>query len=159
MRSVNIHGQEFKLANKWEVSTESLDRVENLIPLLFFAKINPAESFAKEAPAKDKAKGNNKEKEIDALFENLLKDPEKFVEFLRLMSGDKTIEVRKGVMLTTGMHYDELIKLPGLVLSELIRESEKEIGKAEDFTKTFNLNTSLNPLDMLNNLQAISTTT
>ena len=157
MRLVNIHGQDFKLANKWEVTTESLDRVENLIPLLFFAKINPAESFAKDAPAKDK--GKNKEKEIDALFENLLKDPEKFVEFLRLMSGDKTIEVRKGAMLTTGMHYDELIKLPGLVLAELIKESEKEIGKAEDFTKTFNLNTSLNPLDMLNNMQAISTTT
>ena len=58
MRSVNIHGQEFKLANKWEVSTESLDRVENLIPRLFFAKINPADSFGKEATAKGKGKDN-----------------------------------------------------------------------------------------------------
>lgn len=152
MRTVNIHGSDFKIANKWEVSTESLDRVENLIPLLFFAKINPAQSLVEEGTAK----GKNKEKEIDALFDNLLKDPEKFVQFLRLMSGDKAIEVRKGVMLTTGMHYDELIKLPGLVLAELIKESEKEIGKAEDFSKTFNLNTSLNPLEMLNNLQVVS---
>jgi hypothetical protein len=154
MRVVNIHGHEFELANKWEVKTESLDRVENLIPRLFFAKINPAKSFASETSAK----GKSKENEIDALFTDLLKDPEKFVEFLRLMSGDKTIEVRKGVMLTTGMDYFELMKLPGLVLQELIEESEKEIGKPEDFIKAFNLNTSMNPLDMLNNLQAISTT-
>ena len=154
MRPIEIHGLHFKLANKWEVTTESLDRVENLIPRLFFAKINPAESFAKDTGPK----GKNKENEIDALFADLLKDPEKFVEFLRLMSGDKTIEVRKGVMLTTGMDYFELLKLPGLVLQELIKESEKEIGTVEDFTKAFNLNTSLNPLDMLNNLQAISTT-
>jgi hypothetical protein len=162
MRAVNIHGHEFQLANKWEVTTESIDRVENLIPRLFFAKINPAKSFVNETSAKGKGKGKdkdkNKENEIDELFADLLKDPEKFVEFLRLMSGDKTIEVRKGAMLTTGMDYSELIKLPGLVLQELIEESEKEIGKPEDFIKAFNLNTSMNPLDMLNNLKAISTT-
>jgi hypothetical protein len=154
MRAVNIHGHEFELANKWEVTTKSLDHVENLIPRLFFAKINPAKSFVNETSAK----GKSKENEIDTLFADLLKDPEKFVEFLRLMSGDKTIEVRKGVMLTTGMDYSDIIKLPGLVLQELIEESEKEIGKPEDFIKAFNLNTSMNPLDMLNNLQAISTT-
>lgn len=158
MRAVNIHGHEFQLANKWEVSTESIDRVDNLIPRLFFAKINPAKSFVNETSAKGKGKSKNKENEIDELFADLLKDPEKFVEFLRLMSGDETIEVRKGVMLTTGMDYSELIKLPGLVLQELIEESEKEIGKPEDFIKAFNLNMSMNPLDMLNNLQAISTT-
>ena len=154
MRPIEIHGHHFKLANLWEVPTESIDRVENLIPRLFFAKINSAESFAKETGPK----GKNKKDEIDAVFADLLKDPEKFVEFLRLMSGDKTIEARKGVMLTTGMDYFELMKLPGLVLQELIKESEKEIGTVEDFTKAFNLNTSLNPLDMVNNLQAISTT-
>lgn len=155
MRAVEIHGHHFELANKWEVTTESLDRVENLIPRLFFAKVNPAQSFTNKDANKS---GKNKEAEIDTLFEDLLKDPEKFVEFLRLMSGDKTLDARKGVMLTTGKDYFEIIKLPGLVLQALIKESEKEIGTVEDFTKAFNLSTSLNPLDMLNNMKAISTT-
>jgi len=64
-----------------------------------------------------------------------------------------------GAMLTTGKDYYELVEFPALVLRELIVESEKEIGAFEDFTKTFNLNTSSNPLDMLGSIKAVSTTT
>jgi hypothetical protein len=156
MRPVEIHGYTFELADKWEVTQESLERVENLIPRLFFAKINPAQ-FMTNSAKKGNAK-KSEEDEINALFADLLEDPDKFVSFLRLMSGDKSIQSIMGAMLTTGKDYYELVKLPALVLRELIVESEKEIGTFVDFTATFNLNTSSNPLEMLGNIQAVSST-
>ena len=157
MRPIEIHGHPFELADKWEVAYEAMERVENLIPRLFFAKIDVTQ-FISESKDKNKSKKSEGD-DINAIFANLLEDPEKFVQFLRLMSGDKTMHGIMGTMLTTGKDYYELVKLPALVLRELIVESEKEIGAFEDFTKTFNLNTSSNPMDMLGNIKAVSTTT
>lgn len=157
MRPIEIHGLKFELADKWEVTYESLERVENLIPRLFFAKIDPAQFMTETKEGADKTKKSEGD-EINAVFANMLEDPDKFVQFLRLMSGDKTTQDIMGAMLTTGKDYYELIKLPALVLRELIVQSEKEIGAFVDFTKTFNLNTSSNPLDMLGSIQAVSAT-
>lgn len=155
MRSVTINEHQFDLCDKWEVTYESLERVENLIPRLFFAKIDPTQ-FMTETKPEGAMQGEGDE--INAMFSNMLKDPDKFVQFLRLMSGDKTVQSIMGAMLTTGNDYNELIKLPALVLRELIVESEKEIGAFGDFTETFNLNTSTNPLEMLGSIQAVSKT-
>jgi hypothetical protein len=147
MREINIHGLAFNLADKWEVTYESVERVENLIPKLFFARINP---FSFENNQKDE------DQSIDSVFEELIKDPEKFVGFLKLMTRTESIQRIMCVMLTTGKTYDELIQLPALILSELVKESEKEIGTLEDFTQTFNMNISSNPLELLNNLKLVS---
>jgi hypothetical protein len=152
MRSVEIEGLNFTLASKKEVTNVSAERVENLTSRLFFDKIDLAQILmSNEAGDKKKKKGDeNKE-----LFATLMEDKNAFVNLLRVMSTDTTLQALMGVMLTTGMDYDELHLLPRLVLPELIKESEKEIGTVEDFTKTFDLNMSINPIDLLNNLQAI----
>jgi hypothetical protein len=152
MRSVEIEGLNFTLASKKEVTNVSAERVENLTSRLFFDKIDLAQILmTNEAGDKKKKKGD----ENQEIFATLMEDKNAFVNLLRVMSTDTTLQSMMGVMLTTGMDYDELHLLPRLVLPELIKESEKEIGTVEDFTKTFNLNMSINPIDLLNNLQAI----
>jgi hypothetical protein len=152
MRSVEIEGLNFTLASKKEVTNVSAERVENLTSRLFFDKIDLAQILmTNETGDKKKKKGD----ENQEIFATLMEDKNAFVNLLRVMSTDTTLQSMMGVMLTTGMDYDELHLLPRLVLPELIKESEKEIGTVEDFTKTFNLNMSINPIDLLNNLQAI----
>jgi hypothetical protein len=145
MRTVEIDGANFTLASKKEVTNVSAERVENLTSRLFFDKIDLAQILM----------GNKKGDENKEIFATLMEDKNAFVNLLRVMSTDTTLQSMMGVMLTTGLDYDELHILPRLVLPELIKESEKEIGTVEDFTKTFNLNMSINPIDLLNNLQAI----
>jgi len=155
-RAVVIHGHHFELADKWGVSQQSLERVETLIPRLFFAKINPTQfaiELKEEVNGKNKTNGGN-----NTVLGDLFKDPNKCVDFLRLLSDTKSIQDIMGAMLTTAKEYYELIALPALVLRELIMESEKEIGAFDEFKETFNLKTSSNPLEMLGNLQADSAT-
>ncbi len=152
MRTVEIDGANFTLASKKEVTNVSAERVENLTSRLFFDKIDLAQILMGTEAGDKKNKKGDENKEI---FATLMEDKNAFVNLLRVMSTDTTLQSMMGVMLTTGLDYDELHILPRLVLPELIKESEKEIGTVEDFTKTFNLNMSINPIDLLNNLQAI----
>lgn len=152
MRTVEIEGANFTLASKKEVTNVSAERVENLTSRLFFDKIDLAQILMGNEAGDKKNKKGDENKEI---FATLMEDKNAFVNLLRVMSTDTTLQSMMGVMLTTGLDYDELHILPRLVLPELIKESEKEIGTVEDFTKTFNLNMSINPIDLLNNLQAI----
>jgi hypothetical protein len=152
MRPVEIEGVKFTLASKKEVTNVSAERVENLTSRLFFDKIDLAQILMTNETGDKKKKKGDENKEI---FATLMEDKNAFVNLLRVMSTDTTLQSMMGVMLTTGLDYDELHLLPRLVLPELIKESEKEIGTVEDFTKTFNLNMSINPIDLLNNLQSI----
>ena len=150
MRPIEIHGYKFKLAGRTEVTNKSVEQVENLKTRLFFDKIDFEKIFAHEEAA-DRKKTN--ETEDHEIFGDLLDDSNEFVTILRLVEGDSFSNSINGAILTTGKVYEELTNLPRLVLMELIKESEKEIGKEADFIKTFNMNMSIQPLSLLSGLQ------
>jgi hypothetical protein len=152
MRPIDIEGHLFELLGKKEITNISVERVENLISVLFFDKINIEKLLMSDD---DKGKKNSKGKGNGDIFGGFMEDKNGFVTGLRVLEGDEFLKATTGPMLTTSMSYDELQTLPRLVLLELIKESEKEIGKPEDFYKTFNMNMSIKPIKLLNSLQGI----
>lgn len=142
MRDVTIDGKKYTLRGLREVTHLSKTRVENLISRLFFDSVDMSKFIEKSGKKAE-------EKALSEIFADLLKDTERFVEFLRIVNFDDSIKDVMAVMLTTNLDYAHVIGLPEMGLQELIVESKKEIGGFEDFSSSFNISTDLNLATMM----------
>ena len=143
MRDITIDGKKYTLRGLREVTHLAKMRVENLVSRLFFDSVDMSKFMEKSGT-------KNEEKALNEMFSQLLKDTEKFVDFLRITSFDDTIKDIMAVMLTTDMDYNHIIQMPEMGLQELITESKKELGGGfEDFSSSFNIDTELNLASMM----------
>jgi len=140
MRTVEIAGKKYEIRNKYEITHKACRRVELLIPTLFFDSLDMAK-LAGEIKDTNPKKSKNIEKEI---FSELLKNTEKFVEFIQMMNFDDSIKQIMGVMLTTDLEYSQIIELPQLTFLEFVKATKEEIGSYEDFTNGLGINIESN---------------
>ena len=142
MRDVTIDGKKYTLKGLREVTHLAKMRVENLVSRLFFDSVDMSKFMEKSGK-------KNEDKALNEVFSQLLKNTEKFVDFLRITNFDDSIKDIMAVMLTTDMDYDHIMQMPEMSLQDLITESKKEIGGFEDFSSSFNINTELNLTSMM----------
>jgi hypothetical protein len=142
MRDVTIDGKKYTLRGLREVTHLAKMRVENLVSRLFFDSVDMSKFMEKSGK-------KNEDKALNEVFSQLLKNTEKFVDFLRITNFDDSIKDIMAVMLTTDMDYDHIMQMPEMPLQDLIGESKKEIGGFEDFSSSFNINTELNLTSMM----------
>jgi hypothetical protein len=139
MRTIDIAGVEYKIRNKYEITHKACRRVELLIPSLFFNSFD-MEKLIEDSKNKE-AKGKKKDIERE-IFVQLLKNPEKFVEFIQMMTSniDNSYKDIIAIMLVTDKDYAEVNEMPQMTLIELAKEAKKEIGSYEDFTSGLGIN-------------------
>lgn len=134
MRTIEVAGTKYEIRNKYEITHKACRRIELLIPSLFFDSIDMEKLIEGiEGKGAKKSKNKNVEREI---FMQLLKKPEKFVEFIQMMtdSMDNSYKEIMAIMLVTDMDYAEINEMPQMALLELAKEAKEEIGSYEDFT-------------------------
>lgn len=140
MRTIDVAGTKYGIRNKYEITHKACRRIELLIPSLFFDSID-VEKLIEDR--EDKGTKKNKNKNIEReIFMQLLKNPEKFVEFIQMMtdSMDNSYKAIMAVMLVTDMDYAEINEMPQMTLLELAKEAKGEIGSYEDFTDGLGIN-------------------
>lgn len=140
MKTIKVAGKEYEIRNKYEITHKACRRVELLIPTLFFDTLDMAKLAGKIKDTNTK-KSKSIEKEI---FSELLKNTEKFVEFIQMMNFDESIKQIMGVMLTTDLEYYQIIELPQLTFLEFVKATKEEIGSYEDFTSGLGINIESN---------------
>ena len=143
MRDVTIDGKKYTLRGLREVTHLAKMRVENLVSRLFFDSVDMSKFMEKSGK-------KNEDKALNEVFSQLLKNTEKFVDFLRITNFDDSIKDIMAVMLTTDMDYNQVVQMREMGLQDLIKESKKELGGGfEDFSSSFNINTELNLASMM----------
>lgn len=151
MRNIEIDGKKYTLRGLREVTHRAKMRVENLTSRLFFDSVDMGKFMEKSGK-------KNEDKALNEVFAQLLKDTEKFVDFLRIVNFDDSIKDIMAVMLTTDLDYDHVVQMPELPLQDLVKESKKELGGGfEDFSNSFNINTELNLASMMGSVSQVQT--
>ena len=121
MRTKKIGAQDFTLRGKEEITLGAQHQVERFIAS---RGVSVMKGLTKEG----------------APLEQMLDNPDEFVDYLQITQNEKETEEYMAIMLSTGLSYAELEDLPIALIKPLLTEVEKEIGgTAKDFINGLNI--------------------
>ena len=141
MKKIEINGRIFELRERKEVSKGACERVEELEDVLLSEYFDIMDLIKIDQDTnKQQVKGRNKKPTKEELIEEAiqkgaLREGKTVKDLQTLTRKTENIKDTMAVMLTTNMHYNDLISdtFPQMTYIELVKESKKLIGEFEDF--------------------------
>ena len=135
MRTVNIGGKEFNLANSDEVTygaQKELERMQFKASMSMLSDKDVAE-LARKGKKKDPKM--NEEDFVNRVMSGEIKEA-------LLDSNEAAItDVEEAIILSAGLSRDAILKLPAKTVEKLGKEALEELGTVEDFSEASSLPT------------------